>query len=106
MALDLAMHGIMLAEDIGLAPVEKQFFYMPLEHSEHLADQDLCLQAFTSALAEASDSFKPHMQDALDYAAKHQDAIKQFGRFPHRNAVLGRTSSEAEVAWLKTNGGF
>ena len=105
-ALDLAMHGIMLAQDLELAPVERQFFYMPLEHSERAADQDLCVDAFQSALADAPEGFKPHIQDALGYAVKHKDVIDKFGRFPHRNKVLGRTSSEAEIDWLKEHGGF
>ena len=105
-ALDLAMHGILLAQDLELTPVERQFFYMPLEHSERLSNQALCVDAFQSALADAPVEFKPHVQDALDYALKHKDVIEKFGRFPHRNKVLGRTSSEAEIDWLKEHGGF
>ena len=100
------MHGIMLAQDLELAPVERQFFYMPLEHSERAADQDLCVDAFQSALADAPEGFKPHIQDALGYAVKHKDVIDKFGRFPHRNKVLGRTSSAQEAEWLKEHGGF
>ena len=105
-ALDLAMHGILLAQDLELTPVERQFFYMPLEHSERLSNQELCVEAFQSALADAPEGFKPHVQDALDYALKHKEVIEKFGRFPHRNKVLGRTSSEAEIDWLKEHGGF
>ena len=105
-ALDLATHGIMLAQDASLAPVEKQFFYMPLEHSERLADQDLCVQAFQTALADADECFKPHLQDALDYAHKHRTVIARFGRFPHRNKILGRTNSFEETTYLRTHGGF
>ena len=105
-ALDLAMHGILLAQDIELAPVERQFFYMPLEHSERLSNQELCVDAFQSALADAPDGFKPHVQDALDYALKHKTVIEKFGRFPHRNTILGRTSSAEELVWLKEHGGF
>lgn len=106
MALDLATHGIMLAQDLELAPVERQFFYMPLEHSERLADQTLCVEAFQSALADAPEDFKPHVQDALDYALKHKEVIERFGRFPHRNKALTRPSSALEDAWLKAHGGF
>lgn len=105
-ALDLAMHGILLAQDLELAPIERQFFYMPLEHSERLPDQTLCVQAFQSALADAPDRFKPVVQDALMYAEKHKIVIESFGRFPHRNIILGRTSSPAELVWLNVNGGF
>lgn len=105
-ALDLATHGIMLAQDESLAPVEKQFFYMPLEHSERLTDQDLCVQAFQTALTETEEPFKPHLQDALDYALKHKAVIAQFGRFPHRNKILGRTNTFEETTHLRTHGGF
>ena len=105
-ALDLATHGIMLAQDMELAPVERQFFYMPLEHSERLSDQTLCVEAFQSALADADDGFKPHIADALEFAERHKAVIEKFGRFPHRNKVLGRTSSAQEAEWLKEHGGF
>ena len=105
-ALDLCTHGILLAEDMGLKPVERKFYYLPLEHSERIGDQELSVKAFGAALTSAPDAFKPIMQDALDYAHRHHETITRFGRFPHRNTILGRTSTEAEVAWLKTNGGF
>ena len=69
---------------------------MPFEHSEALVDQDRSL-----SLVEA-------MGDAYyaTYARAHRDAIVRFGRFPHRNAVLGRTSTAEEQAWLDAGGGF
>jgi uncharacterized protein (DUF924 family) len=103
-ALDLCTHGILLAEDMGLRPIERQFFYMPLEHSERLTDQDLSLKAFGAALTSAPDAFKPIMQDALDYAQKHKEVIEKFGRFPHRNIILGRTNTEEEAAYLAEAG--
>ncbi|MEO9969050.1 MAG: DUF924 family protein [Hyphomonadaceae bacterium] len=105
-ALDLCTHGILLAEDMGLKPTERRFFYMPLEHSEQLSDQELSVKAFGGALHSAPDAFKPMMQDALDYAERHHDAIARFGRFPHRNKILGRTSTADELAWLEQHGGF
>jgi len=105
-ALDMAMHGIMLAQDLELTPIERQFFYMPLEHSERLSDQELSVDAFKSALAEAEDGFKPCLTSAHAYAEKHKDVIAEFGRFPHRNTILGRTSSAEEHRWLRQHGGF
>lgn len=105
-ALDLATHGVMLAEDMALTTVERQFFYMPLEHSERLSDQKLSVEAFTSALADAPDAFKPLAQSALDYAEQHKAVITEFGRFPHRNNILGRTSSLEEMTHLRVAGGF
>jgi len=106
-ALDLCTHGILLAEDMGLKPVERQFFYIPLEHSERLSDQALSLKAFGGALTSAPDAFKPLMQDALDFAQKHHDVINRFSRFPHRNDILGRTNTAEETAYLaKPGSGF
>jgi uncharacterized protein (DUF924 family) len=72
------------------------FFYMPFEHSEELADQ-LRAVALTSALDDASYS---------RYAILHHDVIARFGRFPHRNAVLGRSNTPEEQVWLDAGGGF
>ncbi|MEM7660774.1 MAG: DUF924 family protein [Pseudomonadota bacterium] len=105
-AVDLATHGILLAVDMEMAEVERQFFYLPLEHSERLADQELCVKAFTGAVTSARDPFKPHMEDALLWAEKHKEVIEHFGRFPHRNKVLGRVSNTEEQAWIRQNGGF
>ena len=71
------------------------FFYLPLEHSEEMADQDLAVRLFHERTAV------PRFHE---YAIKHRDVIARFGRFPHRNAVLGRPSTEEELEFLKTPG--
>ncbi|MGD1879942.1 MAG: DUF924 family protein [Kiloniellaceae bacterium] len=71
---------------------ERMFLYMPLEHSEDLKDQQDCVRLV--AALEGGAEF-------LDYAERHRDVIARFGRFPHRNAILGRDSSEEEVEFLK-----
>jgi len=73
---------------------ERTFFYLPFEHSEHLADQERCV-----AFSRAIDA------DSLKWAELHADIIRRFGRFPHRNAVLGRASTPEEQAFLD-GGGF
>lgn len=73
----------------------RTFFYLPFMHSEQLADQDRCL-ALYRALGN---------EDGLRYAEIHADIIRRFGRFPHRNAILGRASSAEEIAFLE-DGGF
>ena len=75
--------------------VERSFFYLPFEHSEDLADQERCV-----ALARATGD-----ADALKWAEIHADIIRRFGRFPHRNAALGRVTTAAEQAFLD-GGGF
>lgn len=83
----------------GLAPPElRLFYYLPFEHSEDLADQDRCL-ALVQALDAANGS------EYARWAAMHRDIVARFGRFPHRNAALGRVSSAEELAFL-AGGGF
>lgn len=76
---------------------QRQFMYMPLMHSENIADQYECLSLMRDRVG------KPQ---PILYAEKHLEVIEKFGRFPHRNDVLGRTSSMAELAWVDQNGGF
>lgn len=85
--------------DQQLAPVERVFAYLPFEHSEAMADQERCV-ALCAALAEAA----PGFESTLDYARRHRDVIARFGRFPHRNAALGRPSTPEEAAYLAQPG--
>lgn len=84
---------------LALHPLQRWFAYLPLEHAEDLALQDRCV-ALIGALAAAD----PAHASALDYAERHRDVIRRFGRFPHRNAALGRPSTADEVAYLATPG--
>jgi uncharacterized protein (DUF924 family) len=81
--------------DRQAAKAERPFFYLPYMHSEALADQERCLELFRSAKDEGT----------LKYAELHADIIRRFGRFPHRNAVLGRVTTPEEQAFLD-GGGF
>ncbi|KAB2844100.1 MAG: DUF924 domain-containing protein [Burkholderiales bacterium] len=85
--------------DGGLAPVERVFVYLPFEHSEDGADQDRAVALF-AALAQAQSGFAGF----LDYAERHREVIRRFGRFPHRNAALGRASTPAEALYLAQPG--
>lgn len=84
--------------DQGLAPVERMFAYLPFEHSEALADQEKCL-----ALMQRLARF-PETADLSRWAEAHLAIIRRFGRFPHRNAALGRASTPEEEAFLKQPG--
>lgn len=86
-------------DDAALLPVQRAFVYLPLEHAEDLAAQERCVALFT-ALADPHES----MRSMLDYAVRHRDVIQRFGRFPHRNAVLGRASTAEELAFLEQPG--
>lgn len=106
-ALRLARDAVATGEDMKLTPVERWFLYMPFEHSESATDQRRSLEKFTELLEQCAPEHKEQFTAALDFAKRHAKVIQKFGRFPHRNAMLGRTSNSAEKAFLKaTPGGF
>jgi len=98
LALEAAKVAVERGYDRGLLPVERLFVYLPFEHSESLADQ---LQA--CELTEPLAAF-PETEDVYRYAIAHRDIIRRFGRFPHRNAILGRVSTPEEAEFLKQPG--
>ncbi|WP_149536980.1 DUF924 family protein [Siccirubricoccus phaeus] len=89
--------------DLLLTPTERSFLYLPFEHGEAMADQDLSVALF-EGLRDAPVHRAPG--GTIDYAWRHRAVIRRFGRFPHRNAALGRDSTPAERAWLAAGGGF
>ncbi|HLS56828.1 MAG TPA: DUF924 family protein [Zeimonas sp.] len=84
--------------DRGYDALVRQFCYLPFEHSESLADQREGLRLFEALRAD------PRTADAWVWAKRHHDVIERFGRFPHRNAILGRPSTDAELAYLREPG--
>ncbi len=86
------------------ALIERCFLYLPFEHSEEIADQDLSVSLYEALLADAPAAQKDTYRTYLDFAIKHRDLIRRFGRFPHRNAVLGRASTPEETVFLAENG--
>lgn len=86
LALEIAKALIAKTWDEGLSDDARQFVAMPLMHSEDLADQDASIEYFTA-----------HLPDNVAFARDHRDAIARFGRFPHRNDILGRETTEAEA---------
>lgn len=97
-ALEIARGMVARGDDELLEAVERYFVYMPFEHSEDLAMQRESVRLFESQRDQ------PHSAEAIDYARRHYDIIERFGRFPHRNAVLGRESTAEEIAFLKQPG--
>jgi uncharacterized protein (DUF924 family) len=83
--------------DAMLTATERVFVYLPFEHAESLADQDESVRLFGTLRGSMRDS-------TIDYAERHRAVIRRFGRFPHRNAILGRTSTPDEVAYLAEPG--
>jgi uncharacterized protein (DUF924 family) len=98
-ALRAASAMVGARQDEALPPEQRCFVYMPFEHAEGLAMQDEAVRLFTHLAAEA-----PALRDMLAYAHKHRDVVLRFGRFPHRNVVLGRQSTAEELAFLREPG--
>ena len=96
LALAFARRAIDAGLDREIPAPMRLFLYMPFEHAEDIADQDRAV-ALIAAMGDAG---------YTDYARRHRDVIARFGRFPHRNAALGRASTPQEVAWLEAGGGF
>ncbi len=94
LALALAQELVASGQDLGLPPQRRRFAYMPYMHSESARVHAQAVRLFSQA----------GLEDALDFELRHQAIITRFGRFPHRNAILGRPSSAEEIAFLATPG--
>lgn len=97
-ALSAAHHAVAQGYDRELLPVQRWFIYLPFEHSENLEHQRRCVQLFQQL------SHDPESAAAIASAFRHQEIIERFGRFPHRNSILGRTSTAEEKEFLKQPG--
>ena len=95
LARDMATHLIAQGLDQQLFPVERSFVYLPFMHSEVLSDQQYSVTLFRQLAQERS------YLNSVPYALKHQEIIQRFGRFPHRNTILGRPSTAEEEEFLK-----
>jgi uncharacterized protein (DUF924 family) len=100
----LAEQGLESGADELLRPIERLFFYLPLEHSEDLEDQDRSVELFRELAESISEEERPTFWSFVDYAKKHREVIARFGRFPHRNQILGRESTEEEKVFLEQPG--
>ena len=96
LALSISQHAIATGLDEQLTPQQRLFLYMPFQHSEDGAVQARSIELFT----------RLGLADNLDYAQRHKKIIDRFGRFPHRNAVLGRESTTEELQFVATQRGF
>jgi uncharacterized protein (DUF924 family) len=99
-ALSLSVSGMLYGADAALDPLERIFFYMPLQHAESLDVQDESVAAFRRLIDEAPSELHATFEEALTAAVHHRDIIARFGRFPLRNAVLNRSSTPEESEWL------
>lgn len=103
-ALGVCLEGLSRRQDRSLSVMERAFFYLPLEHAENVDMQKLSVQSFETLLEDSPEVMKETCESFLDYAVRHREIIERFGRFPHRNAVLGRPSTEEEEMFLKEPG--
>ncbi len=99
LARRIAREALEQGFDRQIEPKLRPFLYLPFEHSEHPADQELSVELFTALEKDSGDA------ESLRWAVEHRDIIARFGRFPHRNAALGRETTESEQAYLD-DGGF
>jgi len=97
-ALGIAQYAITEGFDQQLLPVQRWFIYMPFEHSENLKHQYQSVELFSSLKDD------PNCASGIDYAHRHLKVIERFGRFPHRNQILGRESTPEEIEFLQQPG--
>jgi uncharacterized protein (DUF924 family) len=103
-ALALTLSGMQSAADGALSIIERLFFYIPLQHAESTEVQDESVSAYRRLVSESPPELRSTFEKALEYAEGHRELIRQFGRFPHRNHLLGRDSTAEELAYLKKSG--
>ncbi|MEA5445137.1 DUF924 family protein [Gammaproteobacteria bacterium AB-CW1] len=100
----LCLNGLDRGSDQALAPLQRVFFYLPLEHAEDAGLQRRCVQLFQSLLESVPEPDRESYRYYLEFARKHQEVIDRFGRFPHRNKALGRDSSFDEERFMRVEG--
>lgn len=100
----LALAGVEQGADRALIPAQRAFFYLPFEHAEDVELQRLSTRSFQRLAAEVAPAWRGEYASFADYAGHHRDIVERFGRFPHRNKVLGRTSTPEELEFLQQPG--
>jgi len=103
-ALSWTLGGVQARMDRKLRPIERIFFYLPLEHAESLQHQERSVELFRELTDCVGTELKTPFEGYLDYAVRHRDIIARFGRFPHRNEILDRESTAEELAFLAEPG--
>jgi uncharacterized protein (DUF924 family) len=103
-ALSATLSGMDRGVDTLLPPVHRYFFYMPMMHAEDRAIQRRSVATFEQLAAEKDSGFDGMLRGAADFARRHCEIVERFGRFPHRNSILERTTTAEESAFLLTPG--
>jgi len=99
-ALKLCVEGAMEKKDHGLAPIQRVFFYMPLQHAESRKVQRKSVELYNKLADAVSNTYKETFETIAQFAELHADIIEQFGRFPHRNQLLKRENTAEEQEYL------
>jgi uncharacterized protein (DUF924 family) len=103
-ALATAERGVQVGQDKLLLGDERAFLYMPFMHAENLAAQERCVALFTAFRDASAGRLRERLDESCNFARRHRDIIARWGRFPHRNNALDRTSTAAEVEFLREPG--
>ncbi len=103
LALRICKQAMAKSQDVNLPPVLRGFFYMPLQHSERLQDHNLAIERYEQLVASSEGILRAFLESFLESARDHHKIIDTFGRFPHRNHALKRSSSAEEQAYLAGN---
>lgn len=103
-ALSIARAAIARGDDARVPELHRMFFFMPLMHAEDLDAQEECVRRFEELARTCAPSSRAMLESALDFARQHRDIVARFRRFPHRNAILGRPSTDEERAFLEQPG--
>lgn len=103
-ARSLCLEGLQAGMDRPLRLIQRVFFYMPFEHSEDHGDQAHAVRLMRALVDEAPPSQREVFENYVEFARRHQEIIDRFGRFPHRNQILGRRSSPEEIEFLRQPG--
>lgn len=103
-AKQLTNEGLALGQDKDLGLLERSFFIMPLMHDEDLASQKRCIAFFEALVADSQGGMRQYFSGSLEFARKHGEIIERFGRYPHRNVLLGRESTQDETLFLQEPG--
>jgi uncharacterized protein (DUF924 family) len=103
-ACECTLEAIVEGDEQGLGIMERSFLYMPLMHAEDVDLQHKSVAAFERLCRAAPETLRKAVEQTLDYAKKHAEIVERFGRFPHRNTILGRSSTPEEVTFLTQPG--
>src|SRR5205807_563586 len=103
-AIPIVLRALDKAMDLQLHPFERVFLYLPLEHSENIENQTLSVRLFARLTDQVQPVLREAMKGYLDYATRHYNIVKRFGRFPYRNIIFSRPPTLEETKYIADGG--